>query len=126
MRIGLLVAALAMATFSGCVHVNLPEHMVGDTVDAGKDAVRAISHKLDVKPTLDTVQKNSRNDTFWLAQQGSADQTVAELQHSCIEALVAEVHLESYRVIEQQVEAKESGIISRCAITTVPAPTARR
>ena len=37
-----IVPVLAL---SGCVHVNLPEHLVSDTIDAGKHLYRSLAHK---------------------------------------------------------------------------------
>lgn len=47
-----LVLVIPLLALTGCVHVNLPEHMVSDTIDAGKDLYRSLAHPRDerVKP----------------------------------------------------------------------------
>ena len=113
-----LLVALVMAT-SGCLHVNMPEHMVKDTVDAGKDAVHAISRKLDTKPT-GVVESNAKHTAYWLSQQGSADQTVGQLQQQCIAELLAQAQPASFTVVEQRVDATTHGVLVRCEIEVAP------
>ena len=84
-----LLAVLAL-TVSGCVHVNMPDHLVRDTVDVGKDAVHAISRAFEAKPKYDVVETDSRHTSFWLAQQGSPEQSVAQLQKTCVDTLVTQ------------------------------------
>jgi len=123
MRTPLLVVLSLVA--SGCVHVNMPDHLVSDTVDAGKDAVRTIARTFDAKPKYGVVESNSKRTSFWLAQQGSAEQSVAQLQQSCVDTLVAETHALAYWVREQKIEASAEGLVVRCRIDITPATAAR-
>lgn len=118
MRTSWLVVLLVAV--SGCVHVNMPEHLVSDTVDAGKDAVHAIARTLDKKPAFGVVESNSKHTSYWLAQQGSADQTVGQLQQACIAELLAQTQPASFQVAAQKVEATTEGIVVRCQIDVSP------
>ncbi len=98
---------------------------MSDTVDAGKDAVNAIARKLDAKPKYGVIESNSRRTSFWLTQQGNAEQSVAQLQQQCVDALVSETHALAYWVREQKIENSADGLVVRCRIDITPATAAR-
>lgn len=119
-----LLAVLSLVA-SGCVHVNMPDHLVSDTVDAGKDAVHAIARKLEARPKYGVVETNSKRTSFWLAQQGSAEQSVAQLQQACVAALVAESGALAYSVAEQTLQTNADGLVVRCRIDLTPVTAGR-
>jgi hypothetical protein len=117
-----LLAVLSLAA-SGCVHVNMPDHLVSDSVDAGKDAVHAIARKLEARPKFGFVESNSRRTSFWLAQQGSADETVGQLQQRCVTEIVTQMQLTTYSVSEQKLETTRDGLVVRCRVDATPLAT---
>jgi len=123
MRTPLLVVLSLVA--SGCVHVNMPDHLVSDTVDVGKDAVNAIARKFDAKPKYGVVESNSKRTSFWLVQQGSPDLSVAQLQQKCVDTIVEETHALAYWVGEQKIESNSDGLIVRCRVDMTPVTAGR-
>lgn len=121
MRTTLLVV-LSLAV-SGCVHVNMPDHLLSDTVDAGKDAVHAIARTLEARPKFGFVESNSKRTSFWLAQQGTADETVGQLQQRCVNEIVTQMQLTTYTVSEQKLETTRDGLVVRCRVDTAPLAT---
>ena len=115
--IALLLPTLALA---GCVHVNLPEHMVSDTVGVGKDLYTSIADKLRSDPQLGKAEQNG--ETFTLRQLGSQDTTVFELKRSCVNELVSQaksrlvVQALDYKVISEAVDTRESSVVVKCQI----------
>jgi hypothetical protein len=116
------VSVASLFALSGCVKVNMPDHMVADAVDAGKDLYDSVERAFRREPKLEQVESNSAGSEFRLAKAGSTEVPVSELERSCMSTLLAETKLKvgndrfEYRVIDQRVEAKESGVVVLCHI----------
>ncbi len=118
MKTRTLALLLPIFALSGCVHVNLPEHMVSDTVDAGKDLVHAISRTGE---RLDEVKQNG--NTYTLARLGSQDLSVGDLKRSCVNQLVSRtksklaVEQLDYAVGAQSIDSRGDGLVVKCEIS---------
>ncbi len=118
----LLAAAVLFATLTGCVRVEMPDHMVSDAVDAGKDLYRSVERAFTKDPKIDEVESNSNGSEFRLAKSGSADVSVGELKRSCMDTLLAGTREKvgrddfEYKIIDNRVEAKDSGVFVVCQI----------
>lgn len=112
-----LFAALIPLSFAACVHVNMPEHMISDTVEAGKDLVHTIAGK---GPAIDELKQNGSK--YSLAQLGGAETTVAELKRSCLENLVNRTKSKlivdqlDYTVTGQSIDSRDQGLVVKCEI----------
>lgn len=118
----MFVAALFSFAASGCVTVEMPKHMVSDTVGAGKDLYRSVERAVRKTPKLGELESNSEGTEFSLAHRGNPDTAVAELKRTCLESLVAQTRERvgaqtlEYRVIDQRVEARDADVLVRCQI----------
>jgi len=131
-RCFLLAAAGLFASLTGCVRVEMPDHMVSDAVDAGKDLYRSVERAFRSEPRVDEVESNSNGSEFRLAKAGTPETSVAELKRSCMDTLLVETRAKvgrddfEYRVIDNRVEAKDSNVYVVCQIAIArqkaPAP----
>ncbi|MBK7865351.1 MAG: hypothetical protein IPJ65_43500 [Archangiaceae bacterium] len=128
MNLKITAAVLFAVAFSSCVRVEMPEHMVSDAVGAGKDLYRSVERAFDKQPKTGVVESNSEGSEYWLISEGSSDQPVAELKRQCLTTLVAGARAKAgmpdleYRVIDQRVEAKDTGVVAKCQIAVEHAP----
>src|SRR3954466_6943464 len=80
---------------TGCVSVELPKHMVSDTIDAGKDLVHTISNWNEARFSNTTV--------------GDKTADVDVLKKTCVSELVARTRVQmanenlEYKVVDQTV-----------------------
>ena len=116
-----LALLLPVLALSGCIHVNLPEHMVSDTVGAGKQLYTTIAQGLQKEPALGTAEH--RGATFVLRQLGNTDTTVTELKRSCVKELVTQARTTlaapqlDYTVVSEAVDTKDSSVVVKCEIS---------
>lgn len=48
-----IFVVLAVFSFSGCVSIEAPDHLVSDTIQAGKDAYYSVKENFSDKPTVE-------------------------------------------------------------------------
>lgn len=105
-----LFCALAL---TGCIHVNLPEHMVSDVVDAGKDAYHAIEEAVS-KP-------KQRVFVHTCIREGEVP--VDEVQKACVDELVTQartalkVEKLDYSVDGHTVDKVAGSVVVNCQIS---------
>ena len=93
---------------TGCVTVELPKHMVSDTIGAGKDLVHAIAGASELRFGNSTV--------------GDKGIDVDELKKSCVDELVFKTQVQmqvdklDYKVVGEQVGNRDSKVIVSCQI----------
>jgi hypothetical protein len=122
MNLRFAVVVLFTVASSACVTVEMPKHMVSDAVGAGKDLYRSVERAVRKTPKLGEVESNSEGSEFWLYDAGSPETAVGDLKRACLETLVAGarekvgVQTLDYRVLDQRVEARDSGVLVHCQI----------
>ena len=95
-----LIAMVVM--LASCVQIKMPENMVSDTVQAGKDAYHAVVDSDEPKQGVDGV--------YIFTYQGTDKQTIAELKAGCIagleEVMKAELKQDApkYELIDQHAD----------------------
>ena len=114
-----IAVLVSILTLAGCVHVNLPEHMVSDTVDAGKNLVQSIAGKSE---RIDELKQNG--STYSLAQLGSPEITIGELKRTCLNQLVSRTKAKrvvdelNYTVVGETIDTtRDSAVIVKCQIS---------
>jgi hypothetical protein len=124
------VAALFAVAVSGCVKVNMPDHLVSDAVGAGKDLYHSAERAFSRTPKLDELESNSAGTEFSLATAGSPEASVGDLKRSCLLNLVAQTRAKvgvenlEYKVVDQRVEGRDEKLFVRCQIAIAPKPGA--
>jgi len=115
-----LAAALSwIFVIAGCVSVEMPEHMVSDTVHAGKDVYRSVKHgegdtSMDANGlTFDYTRVGHEDETLKMVKEGCLDKAEQKARKEL--ALKKGDELE-FRVISEEGEVSEDHIIVRCAI----------
>ena len=114
-----IAVLVSILTLAGCVHVNLPEHMVSDTVDAGKNLVQSLAGKSE---RIDELKQNG--STYSLAQLGSPEITIGELKRTCLNQLVSRTKAKrvvdelNYTVVGETIDTtRDSTVIVKCQIS---------
>lgn len=117
----LMVTAACAFIITNCVSVEMPEHMVSDSVHAGKDVYRSFKNGKSKQDADDIDPKR----TFRYTRVGHEDETLKMVKEGCIEkaeqrarkklSLKSNNDLE-YNVISEEGEVSEDHIIVRCAI----------
>lgn len=104
----LMLLVLVPFAFAGCVRVEMPEHLVSDTVGAGKDLVHAIATRNELRFSNTTV--------------GELDAAVPLLKRACVDELVNRTRGQmqqpqlDFRVVDEQVGTKGSKTVVSCQI----------
>jgi hypothetical protein len=132
LKMNAVVVALLATALSGCVRVEMPDHMVSDAVDAGKDLYRSVERAFRSEPKLDELESNSNGSEFRIAQAANPQTPVGDLKRSCMETLLARTREKvgrddfEYKVIDQRVESKgDDGVVVLCQIAIArPKPPA--
>ncbi|HEY3450627.1 MAG TPA: hypothetical protein VGK67_30000 [Myxococcales bacterium] len=111
-RLASLVSLLAL---TGCVHVNLPEHLVSDTVDAGKD----LYHSIEAAVTNEPPRPQA---IFVHTCIRSQDVAVEEVERACVDELVSQTKTQlrlqtlDYAVGEHTVDKVSGSLVVNCQI----------
>jgi hypothetical protein len=93
---------------TGCVSVELPKHMVSDTIGAGKDLVHTIANWNEVRFSNTTV--------------GDLTTDVDALKKTCVDELVSRTRVQmanenlEYKIVDQSVGNREQKVIVSCQI----------
>lgn len=111
-----LLAHLAPALLlAGCVHVNLPDHLVSDTVDAGKGLYRSIAEAVSPEPATAPA-------LFLHTCVRGTDAPVEEVKRACIDELVAQTKAQlkveqlRYSVVGDTVGNVPGSVVVSCQI----------
>ncbi len=113
LRLASLASLLAL---TGCVHVNLPEHMVSDAVDAGKDLYHSIETAVSPKPEKAPMVFVHT----CIREEGMA---VDEVERACVDELVTQAKTQlkvdklDYVVDGHTVDKVSGSVVVNCQIS---------
>ena len=111
-----LSSLASLLALTGCVHVNLPEHMVSDTVEAGKDLYHSIEAAVTdepPKPQRVFVHTCIREETVPLR----------EVEQACVDELVTQAKTQlkveklDYAVDGRTVDKVSGSVVVNCQIS---------
>jgi hypothetical protein len=111
-----LLVSLPILLLTGCIQLKMPEHMVSDTVKAGKDLVKTVVGE-DEKPAE---AANGLLFTNLVTAEPEASAEAATEQ--CIQELEAHAREKlnrrqlSYRLVSKKFERRETDSVATCAL----------
>lgn len=98
---------------AGCMKLEMPAHMVSDTIDAGKDLYHGINNKSGKAD-------NGKNIIFSYTHIGSKDLSTEELEQECLTKLEEEAKEKfnsnelAYTVLKSEIVPREKDVVICC------------
>lgn len=115
-----VVVILMSAAIVSCVSVEMPEHMVSDAVDAGKELYDAIKKKLDKEE-----DKKAEDNIFAALYLGDENTTLKDAKQHCLEKAVEKAKQKLNReevtteVVSEEVKTADQEFVVICEVQGV-------
>ncbi|MGD8939991.1 MAG: hypothetical protein PVJ72_11465 [Gammaproteobacteria bacterium] len=111
---------LLTAVMVGCVTVKMPEHMVSDAVDAGKDLYQSVKEKMDKEE--DTKAAENIYAALYSADENT---TIKEAKARCLEKAIEKAKSKLNRqeinteVVSEEVKSADQEFVVVCEVKVI-------